>query len=62
MSNPVSDPTSDHAPDPVADLSKAPMPTADMLRKRQSVPLQLTRFAVFNARIMRMVLKGHHAP
>lgn len=45
---------------PVADLSKAPLPTAETLRRRQSIPRQLTRFAVFNARIMRMVLKGHH--
>ncbi|MGA8047691.1 MAG: hypothetical protein WCA30_15635 [Dermatophilaceae bacterium] len=44
---------------PVADLSRAPLPTADTLRKRQSIPLQLGRFVVFNARIMRMVLKGH---
>lgn len=43
----------------VADLSKAPLPTAATLRKRQSIPLQLTRFAAYNARIMRMVLKGH---
>ncbi len=51
----------DHLPTDatVADLSRAPLPTADTLRKRRSVPLQLTRFVVFNARIMRMVLKGH---
>lgn len=44
----------------VADLSKAPLPTPKTLKRRQSLPLQLTRFAVFNSRIMRMVLKGHH--
>ncbi len=44
---------------PVADLSKAPLPTEDTLRKRQSIPLQLTRFAAYNVRIMRMVIKGH---
>ena len=43
----------------VADLSRAPLPTVATLRRRQSIPLQLTRFVVFNARIMRMVLKGH---
>jgi hypothetical protein len=43
----------------VADLSSAPLPTAKTLRRRQSIPLQLTRFAVFNARMMRMVVKGH---
>lgn len=45
----------------VADLSRAPLPTEATLRRRQSIPLQLARFAVFNARIMRMVLKGHSA-
>lgn len=44
---------------PVADLSTAPLPTEATLRKRRSIPLQVTRFVVFNARIMRMVLKGH---
>lgn len=50
------------APQPgsaVADLGKAPLPTAATLRKRQNIPLQLTRFAAYNVRIMRMVLKGH---
>lgn len=42
-----------------ADLSKAPLPTAATLKKRKSLPLQLTRFAVFNTRMIRMVLKGH---
>jgi hypothetical protein len=45
---------------PVADLSGAPLPTADTLRRRQSLPLQAYRFAAFSARIMRMVRKGHH--
>ena len=45
---------------PVADLSKAPLPTASTLRRRRNIPYQLARFAVFNARIMRMVLKGSH--
>lgn len=44
----------------VADLSKAPLPTESTLRRRRSIPVQLTRFAVFNARIMRMVRKGDH--
>jgi hypothetical protein len=50
---------SENASAPIADLSKAPLPTQAMLRKRRSIPIQITRFAVFNARIMRMVLKGH---
>lgn len=45
---------------PVADLSKAPLPTEDALRRRRSIPRQLARFFVFNGRIMRMVMKGHH--
>lgn len=44
----------------VADLSKAPMPTSSTLKRRRSILFQLTRFAVFNARIMRMVHKGAH--
>ena len=44
---------------PVADLSRAPLPTAKTLRQRRSIPLQLTRFVVFNARIMKMVASGH---
>ena len=43
---------------PVADLSKAPLPTTGTLHRRRNVPYQLTRFVVFNARIMRMVLRG----
>lgn len=43
----------------VADLSGAPLPTSATLRKRRSIPLQLSRFALFNARLMRMVIKGH---
>jgi hypothetical protein len=46
--------------DPIADLSTAPLPTGKTLKMRQSLPFQLTRFLSFNARIMRMVIKGHH--
>ena len=56
----MTDDTPTPAPTPVADLSRAPLPTAGTLRKRKSVPIQLTRFAVFNLRIMRMVRKAHH--
>lgn len=45
---------------PVVDLTTAPLPTAGTLRRRRNVPYQLTRFVVFNARIMRMVLRGSH--
>ena len=47
-------------PQPLADLSKAPLPTEKTLRRRRSLPYQLTRFVSFNARIMRMVLRGDH--
>lgn len=43
----------------VADLSKAPLPTAATLKKRQSLAFQATRFIAFNAKMMRIVLKGH---
>lgn len=42
-------------PQPVADLSGAPLPTARTLRRRRSLPVQLVRFVVFNARIVRMI-------
>ena len=44
---------------PIADVSKSPLPTEKTLRMRQNVPFQLTRFVSFSARIMRMVIKGH---
>lgn len=46
--------------EPVADLSQAPLPTQKTLRRRQNLPYQFTRFLSFNARILRMVVKGHH--
>ena len=46
--------------DPVADLSKAPLPTGKTLKMRQSLPFQFMRFLSFNGRIVRMVVKGHH--
>lgn len=48
------------AAEPVADLSKAPLPTPQTLKARQSLLKQALRFVAFDARIMRMVLKGHH--
>lgn len=45
---------------PIADLSIAPLPTDKTLERRHSLPFQAGRFAVFNARIMRMVLRGDH--
>ncbi len=59
MSHLTMQPAADGA-DPIADLSKAPMPTQKTLRMRHSLPFQFTRFLSFNSRIMRMVVKGHH--
>lgn len=42
-----------------ADLSGAPLPTEATLKRRRSVPYQAMRFASFNMRMLRMVLKGH---
>ena len=55
--------TPDAGPEPItptADLTKAPLPTKRTLRARRSLPVQAGRFALINARMMRMVLKGHH--
>ena len=46
---------------PVADLSRAPLPSASTLRWRRSVVAQSVRFLAFNGRIMRMVIRGHRA-
>ncbi|HMU37182.1 MAG TPA: hypothetical protein PKA04_10150 [Marmoricola sp.] len=43
----------------LVDLSKAPLPTERTLKRRRSLPVQFTRFVVFNARMLRMVAKGH---
>ena len=47
-------------PEPIADLSKSPLPTAKTLRGRQNLFGQFLRFIAFDLRIMRMVVKGHH--
>lgn len=64
--SPTPDPTPDPVPadelQPVHDVSGAPLPTAPTLRRRSSVPFQLTRFVAFNVRILRMAVKGHHSP
>lgn len=50
----------DDDPQPITDLSRAPLPTESTLRRRQSLPFQAVRFVAFSLRIMRMVRKGHH--
>jgi hypothetical protein len=46
---------------PVADLSRAPLPSRSTLRRRRSLPRQAIRFVAFNAKILRMVVGGHHS-
>lgn len=46
-------------PQPFADLSRASLPTARTLHERASLPLQAVRFAVFNARMLRLIAKGN---
>jgi hypothetical protein len=40
-------------------IAAAPLPTARILRRRSSIPLQLWRFARINLRTLRMVRKAH---
>lgn len=40
-------------------ISAAPLPTPRTLRHRRNVPLQLLRFAVLNARMGYIALRGH---
>jgi hypothetical protein len=60
MTDSAPTPASTPTPTPVADVSRAPLPTEKTLRMRRNLPYQATRFAVFNLRIMRMVRKAHH--
>jgi hypothetical protein len=45
---------------PSTNLRNAPRPTEKTFRLRKNLPCQPVRFAVFNLRIVRMVIKGHH--
>ncbi len=47
------------APEPIADLSRAPLPTEKVLKARQNLLMQFWKFVMFDLTIMRMVLKGH---
>ncbi len=47
------------ADEPIADLSRAPLPTQKVLKARQGLFNQAIKFAGFNLMIMRMVMKGH---
>mgnify|MGYP001454636141 CR=1 FL=1 len=53
-------PDHDRNPDlPVADLTKAPLPTGGTLRNRRSIPAQLVRFALTNLRMARLAFSKH---
>jgi hypothetical protein len=55
------DPRAMAAAQPVADLSKAPMPNVKTLKSRHNLFGQFAKFVGFNLRIMRMVLReGEH--
>lgn len=46
------------AEQPLADLSTAPLPTEKTLKMRKSVPRQAVRYAVFNLRMLKILVKG----
>ena len=55
------DSTDDARTDPTAEsIANAPLPTPRTLRSRTNIPRQIVRFVSFNARMLRMVAKGHH--
>ena len=43
-----------------SDISRAPLPTATTLRRRQNVVFQAWRFVVLNLRFLTMITKGDH--
>jgi hypothetical protein len=47
------------APQPVLDLSRAPMPNVKTLKSRYNLLGQFVKFVAFNLRILRMVTSGH---
>ena len=56
-------PTDPNGPSPIDStaevIANAPLPTPRTLRLRKSIPRQIVRFFSFNARMLRMVAKGH---
>ena len=44
---------------PVADLSRASLPTEATMRRRHNLLVQAIRFISFNLRILRMTGRGH---
>ncbi len=55
----MSERTSDEASDVDTSIAHAPLPTAETVRARTSLPTQALRFAVINTRMIRVILKGH---
>jgi hypothetical protein len=47
-------------PQPVLDLSRAPMPNVKTLKSRYNLFSQFGRFVAFNLRILRMVVSSGH--
>ena len=43
-----------------ASIAAAPLPTGPTLKRRQSLPFQLWRFAAINVRMLTMITKGSH--
>jgi len=41
-------------------IARAPLPTEKTLKQRKNFLIQLTRFAVINIKMIRMIRKGHH--
>ena len=42
------------------DIASAPLPTAQTLRRRQSLFFQAWRFLALNRRFVSMIMKGEH--
>ncbi len=60
MTDPRNTPEPVGEPQPTADLSSAVLPTDATLRRRQSIPIQMARFMLFNVRMLRLVLRSGH--
>lgn len=46
--------------DASAEIASAPLPTPQILRRRQSLPYQMRRFVALNVRFVTMIMKGDH--
>ena len=41
-------------------IASAPLPTRRTIRMRASLPVQLVRFVLLNARMAMLAMRGHH--